>query len=365
MEKDYEVRAYQPGGEEEIVRLLELVWGRWPGFDIECSPLEHWRWKYQNNSPRMNQIAVGVNNNRIIGCDHARLLKVKIGNGIFLCAHEVDEAVHHDFRGMGISRRMKELEMGLRKGAGVYLSFFETENPILIKRVSRIAHRFPRALRHFMRIQDIDLHLRKNPRRNAWIKKHGLGPVKWVNKIMSDLTLSDPAQRDFHIQTIHHFNDRIDLFWEGIKAYYDFIIERRRDYLNWRYLDRRGGNYIVKVAEKEGKILGFMVLKIKEPEKDYPFGYIIDLLTLPHRLDAADALVADGVHHFTNSNVNVIYCLMVKGHPYERILKKNGFLSRGEQEFFYKEYEKFEELGRFERASASGLYFAYGDLDFV
>ena len=46
MQEVIEIRSYQPGDEEEIVELLELVFGGWPKLDLNCDSINHWRWKY-------------------------------------------------------------------------------------------------------------------------------------------------------------------------------------------------------------------------------------------------------------------------------------------------------------------------------
>ena len=367
LEKDYGVRSYQPGDEEKIIRLLDLVFGGWPKFDLSCSPLEHWRWKYQSNPfSRMNQIAVGVGNGLITGCDHSLLLRIKIGKGIFFSTHGGDVAVHPSFRKMAISKKMVELNTKMGQEAGAILRYFVTQNPIRIKSLSKLSQRFPYIVMSSFRIHDVDLHLRKIPIKYALMKKYGYRLVKFSNRLSNVFTFFNPSSYDFHIQEITTFDERMNVFWEGIKDHYNFIVERSRDYLNWRYCDSRGGDYLVKIAKANGKILGYIVLRMNRLQKDYPIGYIVDLLTLPDRLDVAEALVADAVNYFVNKSINLIYCLFIKNHPYEAIFERNGFVTRGEKiPIFYIEYTKVEELRELETGSPKGIHFAYGDFDAI
>jgi len=41
LKKEFTIRDYTPGDEEEIVELLQLGFNGWPRFDINSSPLEH------------------------------------------------------------------------------------------------------------------------------------------------------------------------------------------------------------------------------------------------------------------------------------------------------------------------------------
>jgi hypothetical protein len=113
------VRLYEKGDEVEIVPLLVSVFGRWPNFDIKCSPLEHWMWKYFDNPYNMMSTSVSVDCNKIVGVDGAIFQKVKLFNDTVLAAQGVDNAVDPGYRRIGLSKRMYELSKNniWRKGA--------------------------------------------------------------------------------------------------------------------------------------------------------------------------------------------------------------------------------------------------------
>jgi len=52
--KDYIVRPYRSGDEEEIVEFLQLVFEGWPKFDLSCTPLEHWKCARAANKININ-----------------------------------------------------------------------------------------------------------------------------------------------------------------------------------------------------------------------------------------------------------------------------------------------------------------------
>lgn len=83
---------------------------------------------------------------------------------------------------------------------------------------------------------------------------------------------------------------------------------------------------MVKAAESEGRVLGFIVLRSNAIRKEYPVGYIMDLLTVPERPEVASALVADAVRHFDETGVNLVNFWCCKNGPYTRIFSSNGFL---------------------------------------
>lgn len=366
MDREYEIRSYQRGDEENIIRLLDLVFDGWPKFDLGCSPLEHWRWKYQGNPLKMNQIVVGVSDSLIIGSEHSFSSRIKIGDKVYPGSHSGDVAVDSGFRRTGIYKKMRELKVQMRKKSGVPLFYYVTYNPILIKTLSKSNRRFPYDIMNSFRIHDVDLHISKRSVNHVLMKKYGFQLMKLMNRFRNTLNPSNPSSYDFQILEIATFGDSINVFWEEIKDHYNFILERNRDYLNWRYCDPRGGNYLVKIAKADSKILGYIVLRINRLGEDYPPGYIVDLLTLPNRIDIADALIADAVKYFTTNNVNMVFCLFIKNHPYEAILERNGFVSRGENlSLFYGETTKVEELREIENGSPKRIHFAFGDFDAI
>ena len=364
--KEYEVRAFRAGDEEAIVELLELVFDGWPKFDLRCSPLEHWKWKYQDNPLQMNQFAVGVSDNRIVGCNHYLPLKIKIGKKVYQCTQGLDVAVHSDLRRMAIFNKMMDLGIKMRKEFGSQFHYYVTWNLKLSKYLSKNYHRFPHHARRLFRIHDVGLQLRKQPMKFGYIYRSGGHLLKLANKCRNALQPYRPSSYDFYMEKIIHFDERVEGFWEEIRDHYHFIVERSRDYLNWRYCDPRGGDYLVKIVQRDAKILGYMVLRIDRHQQDYPIGYIIDLLTLPNRLDVATALVENAVSYFDGHRINMILCMFMKNHPYEAILKRNGFIVKRERiPLFYKAYAEIKELTKREIRSPSRIHFVYGDLDVI
>jgi len=200
-----------------------------------------------------------------------------------------------------------------------------------------------------------------------WLKKYGFHLVNFFNKISNTFRVTGTSERTFYISEIRSFDDRVNIFWDEIKDHYDFIVERDRDYLNWRYCDPRGGDYVVKQAEDNGRVLGYSILRVNKYKKDYPIGYIVDLLTLPGRLDVADALVAEANKYFDSHNINIIKYLLIRNHPYEKILRKYEFVkSPSKIDLFLKPHDKIDaELNKLKKVTLKKLHFVYGDYDAI
>jgi GNAT superfamily N-acetyltransferase len=372
LKKNYTVRPYHSGDEEEIVELLELVFDGWPKFDLECTPLDHWKWKYLDNPLKTSFIALGVNEDEIIGANQALPLRIKVGEEVFLGTCGSDLAVHPDYRRIGVKTRTHELKEEMRKPAGVSVTYSVTSNPILIQsRRRRGRPMFPHPLINLVRIRDIGRQIKAMPIKHAWLTKMGFNVVRIINDIQNVFRASK-FDEEFRVREIHAFDERIEPFWEKVSKHYRFIIERNMDYLNWRYCDPRAGGFIVKQAENdEGEILGYVVIRINRYRKDYPIGFIADLITLPGKLDVANLLVADAMKYYDALDVNIVNFLVPKNHPHEYVMKRNGFLNSRlkidlifhpiENERLPIEKENF--LERLKSFPLDKVYFTYGDID--
>jgi hypothetical protein len=365
LNRDCLVRPYCSGDEGEIVSLLQRVFEGWPHFDLGCAPLDHWKWKYIDDPVKSVIISLCTSNNRIIGCVHRIPKRVKIGDSVFLCCSGADSAVHPQFQDRNVYSKMVELVKDLEKKSGTQLFYSVTYNPKLIKFHMKHHKVFPHSTSVFLRAKDVDYHSRMTNVKRVGLYKCRFLLLKMFNKLKYASSSSSISGQDFRILENHRFDDRIDGFWDRVKDHYAFIVERTKDYLNWRYCDPRGGNYVVKIAQGNGEVLGYIVTRINKYQKDYPIGCIVDLLTFPGRLDVADALVRESIRDFDQLKINTVRCQIVEGHPYQRILEKCGFVkSHAQIQVFFTSNgaleKKFEKMLK---CSANRIHFVYGDYD--
>ena len=353
------------GDEGEIVELLELVFDGWPHLDLNLTPLEYWSWKYKDNPLQLILIMLGIIDNRIIGCEHLIPLRIKINDKVVFSTTDVDVAVHPDFRGIGVSRKISDLSDASKKEAGIKFAYAITGNPILIKSLSKRYPRFPHPIINLVKIQDIDKQLQNIPVENPWLMKLAFRTAKLFNDIKNTRKISESEIHRFHISKIDSFDERIDEFWKKVANDYNFMVERSQIYLNWRYCDPRAGDFVVNLVEDdEYRILGYSVLRINKYLKKYPVGYIVDLLTLPNYLDAANALAADALSYFENNDVNLVNYQVVKGHPYEHVLKKHGFLdSKIKLHLFYNPFGSGDAFKKLKEIPAARIFVSWGDHD--
>lgn len=216
---------------------------------------------------------------------------------------------------------------------------------------------------NMVRIRDINKHLKVLPVKHSLLMSYGYRMAKTVNNVRNAFSAKKP-NRGINILAIERFDDDIEAFWESASRHYDFIVERRREYLNWRFCDKRGGDFTVKLAKEGDEILGYIVLCINRYLDGYPIGYVVDLLTLPERMDAAEALILDAVDFFDDAGVNIVIYMTARGHPYQEAFRRRGFLdSRVKIHLFYNTFGEVNELAKIGKSLPSRVFFSWGDLD--
>ncbi len=275
-----------------------------------------------------------------------------------------DAGVLREYRRRGIRNQISKLVTKIRSDLGLRLIYTVTSNPITIRMLSKERNVFPFKILNMTRIRDIDLQLEKMPMKRSTIIKMGFSLSKTLNQIKNSSKETDKGKVE--VSTIKSFTLETDEFWNRVKDSYDFIIVKDRPYLNWRYTDTRAGQFEIRQATEGKQVLGYCFLRINRFRKDYPIGYIMDLITLPEHTNAADFLIRDAVEYFDRNNVNIINCLLVEKHHYKKILNKHGFInSRTKIHLFHKDIasnsgisEIINNLNNPER-----IHFTYGDID--
>ena len=355
---DIIIRYYQPGDEEKIVELLKKTFPKWTEFK---DPLGLWKWKYIK-TPLKNIIIVVEAGEKIVGCNHAVIFKAKLGSEISTIGYGDDLAVDTDYRGLGISTKMRSLKHEKQVVLVKYI-LSTTVNPILLKNwVKRNRKMFPFPVTRMVKTSDIDLQLQTRPMKNKPLVKLGYTGLKNLNKITNLFRTPIKRYDDFQIIQVQKFEENINSFWDRIKDDYNFILEKKQEYLNWRFTDNDRGNHAILQAVNGDEVLGYAVVGFKEGSSE---GQIEDLIALKGRLDVADALLGVGCAYLDDLDMNSLFYQVVEGHPYQELCKRYGFIdsrSRPNVSFDYSANfmgDAEKDILFLENTAPSQVYFTY------
>ena len=224
---------------------------------------------------------------------------------------------HPKFRRRRLQRKMEDIAHGELAKTGTYFSYYF---PGEIFHKHRGEHSYAVCKIPFL-IKFLDTNeVLKRLVRSKFLAKT---LSAWLNPIIGAFFRSkkQPYIKDVKITKIAQFDDRIDVFWKDVSRYFNIIVVRNKEYLNWRYFQRPHLNFKVLLAENDDKILGYIVFTSRVNT-----GFIVDLLVYPHRLDIIQSLVSMATEQLQEEKVHRMICRMLKNNPYYKILRGNGFI---------------------------------------
>jgi GNAT superfamily N-acetyltransferase len=349
-----------------MVELLSRAFRRWPAFELPVPPLEHLRWKMRSDpiSPR-HQWVTEIDG-RIAAMMLRVVRRVRIKGRDYLARDDVDVAVDPDYQEHGLYGALLDHALEAQRDADFDVGFWYSTNP-RTRRPSKPGENWP--LANTIQVLQEPLRARAIVARRR--RRHGgrIPAPLAVLRIELAAALNRlghppywrPAKTAWSISTLGRFDDRIEEFFDEAAKPFDYVIVRGKDYMNWRYCDPAAGNFTIRAAEQQGRLLGYLVLKIAEDE-----GFIADLLALPGRIDVVRSLIEDARHRFRQAEVELITCWMISRHPYNGVLRRYGFIDSGRDVGFrYRVVSLDKSELEFLGDARARIHLTHGDTDWV
>lgn len=370
VDKEFIFREYIPSDVPIIVEFLDEVFQGWPKFDLKCSKVEHWKWKYIENPLKKMAVTLCFHGDTLVGTMHSLSRIIHVHGKDYLAGQGADLAVHPDYRGRGIYNAMTENQNEIRKRKGYVFTTFQSGNPIVIQKAYRRNYpRLPSPLNMYYRIDDLNHHLEKKNIKQSWIKKIGYKSLKLYSTRFRPLNLYRKKQAKIDVEKNNTFDCETENFYNAIKQEYDFIVSRTSQYLNWRYSDPRAGEFYKIIARDNGEVVGYLVFRINK-YNDYPEALIVDFLLSNARVDVFTALLDEALSSIDRENVNSVLMYLNKGHPFERTLRSRGFIDvrNPEEVFLYGIDDKSEVIAsiqKIDQVDLQRIHYQTGDSDWI
>lgn len=306
------VRKYRTGDEEEINRAYAE--------NFESRSLDEWRWKFQGNPEGFSLITVAEADGKIVGQYANLVVRLQVGERIVLAFQGIDNFVQKDHRRLGsVQLSLLNAQPPLMKEAGAALAFgFPNEDAYLMgKYFLGYQDLFPLPI-HFRRLTWRLAVQRRVPCLPAWI----LGCVTWVTAVVTRCALRRHRNPRIRVREVTGFDRRVDALWESARVSYPILTVRTQPYLTWRYIARPRNRYTILVAERDGALVGYVVLK-REAGGDY--AQIVDILSEPDEF-VDRALVSAALRWCLDQGFAVVLCGMLEEDRVHRSLVRCGFL---------------------------------------
>jgi GNAT superfamily N-acetyltransferase len=353
------VRQVRDEDYPQLLELLQRAFGGWPKLAIQATPIEHLRWKWEA-WPGYAHRWVAELDGKIVACqiDHVRVARAR---GLDLrVSRGADAAVDPTYQSRGVMRVMRPV-MTKADAAASELFIGVAVHPALTRLYEKEPRRifgqrwtaFIRPLSPRAALRVLKVRVNRAPR-----------------KLLSSLAMfarwfaierTSRSKGTVSIRAATEFDDRANDLFEQVASSFDFIFVRDRVLLNWRYADRRAGDFTIRLAEEGDRLIGYTVLRSMNGT-----GYIADILALPARNDAVDALLDDAVEQLRQASVRTVECWLFGNHPYVPALQRAGFLGRRKKaQPTYEAVGIPEEQVSFLGDSGSVVHFTVGEMDYV
>ncbi len=124
------------------------------------------------------------------------------------------------------------------------------------------------------------------------------------------------------VAEVDRFGPEIDELWERTRRDHRVISPRDARFLNWRFVECPGLSYRRFVARRDGRAVGYVVLRRAEPV-ELPQGIIVDLYAADGDVQTLDELVRHSLAFFGDS-VSTVDCGTSVA-DLQRVLRKRGF----------------------------------------
>jgi len=213
--------------------------------------LREWEWKFMRNPAGSSVCAVCEEDEKIVGFLGGLPMKFKAGRGEVMAYLGVDLCVDEGYRNRKISHEIITEE--LSRIASVIYGFRDEENRNIYSRVS-----------------DRELFSLPLPKLTLDISR-GLRDVPFM--FLSGI--SGSLFRERRIVEVKSFGPEYDDLWRRASADIHVAVIRDSSYLNWRFVEKPGNNYVIFSWVGGGVVKGYIVLDSCMGE-----GVILDMLTI-------------------------------------------------------------------------------------
>ncbi len=350
----------------QLLDLLFRAFHRWPQFELEATPLDHVCWKMRSDPIAARHQWVAVIDGRIVAMMLRIVRRVRVKGRDHIVRDGVDAAIDSRYEGQRLMGAMLDHSLASPHGSEIDLTFSYTTNPRMERRSLRLGFK---PLTNPIQVLEKPC----RPRAIAARRKERFGgrlpaPLAALGielKAAWNRLRYPPfwraVKRVWSIETLERFDGRTDRFFDEAARPFDFLVVRHQEYMNWRYCDPGAARFTVRIAEQEGSILGYLILKVSEGE-----GYIADILALPGRADVVRSLIEDALHRFREAGLEQVNCWMIARHPYNGILRRYGLMNSGRKVIFtYRAESLDDEVLAFVADAGARIHLTQGDSDWV
>jgi GNAT superfamily N-acetyltransferase len=135
----------------------------------------------------------------------------------------------------------------------------------------------------------------------------------------------------YYIKEAFSFTDEVNNIWENFSKSFKVAVNRDKNYLNWRYINKPNENYrIAHCYDLNNNYMGFIVFTVKGKHGG-KIGYIMEMIYHLDRPEAANLLLRYAVNEIRKEKADCILSWCLAHSPNFSIFSKSNFFKLPEK----------------------------------
>jgi GNAT superfamily N-acetyltransferase len=322
MDRQWSIRHYVEGDEEKIKDLAFKVQ------ELKKSEDDYfkwWKWQHKDCPSGPPIIYFADADGLLAGQYEMVRMRVRHDGKEKEGFHSQDTMTHPDFRRQGIFKELatSTYDKGEEEGCSFVFGFpNEFSHPGF---VNKLEFQDVCIIPNVFRPLNMERTLKRRTKNGLII---ALGSIAF--RIFFSIygnRKSPPKVEGLDVKKVERFDSRIDDLWKRASGDYKTLVVRDTAHCNWRYVDIPHRDYDIFIAEREGRVAGYIVLSLVEKE-DFRGGEIIDIFAEPDEKIIGN-LIFKALEHFKDKKADSVYCWYPDMEVYRKAFSMFGFLKMG------------------------------------
>jgi FkbH-like protein len=280
-----------------------------------------WRWMFVDSARRLNvqpQVWLHRQNERIVGHNGAIPVRLKIGSEERPTAWLVDTMVLPEYRDQAVGAR---LMVEAHEDLPFALSLGQTEQMRAIQ--LRLGWHQVAPLQTAMAL------IRPERVLSGKLPKPAALAAGLAFRARSLVREAAGSRSDLQMRFIERFDDRHDELWERTAHEFGCAVRRDASYLNWKYVDQPGLDFLRLEVQSSSGTMGVIVLNFRDPDEVYRYrrAFLVDVVAPLSNQPFVIDLVRTALNAAADRGADALLCLHI-GSALTAALQAAGFRLR-------------------------------------
>jgi hypothetical protein len=134
---------------------------------------------------------------------------------------------------------------------------------------------------------------------------------------------------EYHTRVVDEFDPEMDGTWRGILESYGIGMIRNAKYLNWKYAHHPVLDYRIRLAERRGKTVGYLISRLAPKQDDEKRAIIADFLVESGDAKTLEYVASHAIVEASEAQMEVLSVLTTQSWA-AKTFRGFGFLPRGD-----------------------------------